>query len=870
MKQKTPGVGFFGKVRIPTIGHASAIEHAKKIAAKKSADLHIGLSGTSHPLTPETKREHAEKLFGHPVLPASKHTSNIVSFLSHMNKKHDDFTLVAGQDRADEYHRIISKYNGKADSQGNVPFHFKKWRVHSVERVTAETKKPPTAMSHDELTKTVSASKLEALANTGNYAHFAAYHPGLPASHVRKIYNQIRMGSKLTESIGQTLSRDLMPQIKKQDVSGFLQHLKNQGITHKKDEVDSDTLKSTQSEFDREKIAALVHAKNKERILTSNDEHVLDGHHRWMANKHTGQKTKTFKIDLPILELLRQAREYTGGLNEDCNSFDQMLTKFTSFAGEKLGIKKLPPVIRDSTIQGSFGGYIPSEKSIRLSTKERHPLDVLRTLAHELIHHKQNEDGRLSNTAEDGKTGSDIENEANAMAGQIMRHWAKENPDHFSLNSLTENIAIFVVGVPCSGKDQVIKTLQEAPWINPELDNWKDEKPDDHLGDIDLKHYKHVSSAHGHDIYKKETESGGYKMKYLKDKVKFTSYAAVKDGKPKIAVKMSNHETDGKMKITGLQATKDNTLKAHDFYHHLITHHGETIHSDSEQSEGAKKVWKRLMRKPGVKFHVHDWSNGKTKPLHPITNRNFEDSSTSLVASKLKESFQEVDIQALQKTNLSDKVIVSAAADKLNELAEATAFLCGLGYHTSMVFVSVDNETSQLRNEQRGERGQRMLKEMTRQVKYDLSVQNSEILQQLFSEDFAFVDNTPELKSKPKDREWGTKSLTKIYKNMTPGQSKKKKQPSFPNTDMSNDGIGATTGTAGSGGLGMGYSVPIYEWMTNPRTIERFTNRYGKDAQYRINEVAKMFQQNGLVRTTPKSLVNIRETYHSSKPKNNK
>ena len=44
MKQKTPGVGFFGKVRIPTIGHASAIEHAKQISAKKNAQLHIGLA----------------------------------------------------------------------------------------------------------------------------------------------------------------------------------------------------------------------------------------------------------------------------------------------------------------------------------------------------------------------------------------------------------------------------------------------------------------------------------------------------------------------------------------------------------------------------------------------------------------------------------------------------------------------------------------------------------------------------------------------------------------------------------------------------------------------------------------------------------
>lgn len=1105
MKQKTPGVGFFGKVRIPTIGHASAIEHAKQISAKKNAQLHIGLSGTSHPLTPETKREHAEKLFSHPVMPASKHTSNIVSFLSHMSKMHDDFTLVAGQDRAGEYHRIISKYNGKPDSQGNVPFHFKKWRVHPVARTTTETKKAPTDMSRDELTKTVSASKLEAFANQGNYKHFAAYHPGMPVSHIKKIYNQIRMGSKLSEStifesplemdgydkkeheiknshfslkkipkkrnrlqvkqnedgfptiheythvsstpthhifkhmqthefdekepmpkteardakflaidrktkkthmyvrgyytpsskkfeinmlkghpestikahdfyhhlllaghvkdlhsdstqsaggrkvwkrlshlphvklhtsdtkkpikndqdldshythdndfdritqrhrdkegflnfqsrsndpewkihsqksnrsfvaktplkeniaIGQTFSRDLMPQIKKENVKGFLQHLKNQGIQHKKKEVDSEDLKSTQSEFDREKIASLIHAKNKDRIFTSNDKHVLDGHHRWIANQKTGQKTKTFEVDLPILELMRQAKEYVGTVNENTeqHTFDSVIDSFTSFAGHHLGISKLPPIIRDNTISGSFGGYVPSQKVIRISTKNRHPMDALRTIAHELVHHKQNEDGKLSDPTEAGKTGSDIENEANAVAGQIMRHWAKANPGHFALKGLTENVAIFVVGVPCSGKDQIIKTLQEAPWVNPELDSWKDDRPDHALGDIDLKHYKKVSSAHGHDIYKKETESHAAK-------IKFTTYAAAKDGHPKVAVKMSTHG-DGKSVVTGLQATKDNKLKAHDFYHHLITHHGETIHSDAEQSEGAKKVWKRLMKKPGLKFHVHDWSNGKVKPLHHIPSKNWEDSNTSLVASKLKESFQEVDIQALQKTTLSDRLIVSASADKLNNISEAICYLDDLGYHTSMIFVNVNNDTSKLRNEQRGQRGQRMLKEITRQVKYDLATENKIILEQLFGEDFALYDNTPELKSEPKDREWGTKSLTKIYKNMTPGQGKKKpKIRSSTNTDLSNDGIGATTSANSLGGLGTGYSVPIYEWMTNPRTIERFTNRYGKDAEYRIQQVAKMFEQNGLIKSAPKSLVNIRESYMTSKTKNNK
>ena len=73
--------------------------------------------------------------------------------------------------------------------------------MHPVERVTAETNKDPTTMSRDELTKTVSASKLEKLAISGNYKHFKAYHPGIPENHVKKVYNQIRLGNNLAESI---------------------------------------------------------------------------------------------------------------------------------------------------------------------------------------------------------------------------------------------------------------------------------------------------------------------------------------------------------------------------------------------------------------------------------------------------------------------------------------------------------------------------------------------------------------------------------------------------------------------------------------------------------------------------------------------
>lgn len=75
----------------------------------------------------------------------------------------------------------------------------------------------------------------------------------------------------------------------------------------------------------------------------------------------------------------------------------------------------------------SFGGYIPSEEKIMVVVHNRNMADILRTLAHELVHHMQNLNGDELN----GEDGSNIENEANAMAGVIMRKFGRENPEIF-------------------------------------------------------------------------------------------------------------------------------------------------------------------------------------------------------------------------------------------------------------------------------------------------------------------------------------------------------------------------------------------------------------------------------------------------------
>jgi len=76
---------------------------------------------------------------------------------------------------------------------------------------------------------------------------------------------------------------------------------------------------------------------------------------------------------------------------------------------------------------GKTAYYNPLEKSITLYTLNRHPKDILRSYAHEMVHHVQNLENRLNNinttnTNEDGAL-SEIEKEAYEKGNMMLRNW---------------------------------------------------------------------------------------------------------------------------------------------------------------------------------------------------------------------------------------------------------------------------------------------------------------------------------------------------------------------------------------------------------------------------------------------------------------
>jgi hypothetical protein len=73
--------------------------------------------------------------------------------------------------------------------------------------------------------------------------------------------------------------------------------------------------------------------------------------------------------------------------------------------------------------------YAPNKREVVLYTSGRHPKDVMRSLAHEMIHHIQNLQGRIgngtintTNTNEDSNL-QEIEDEAYLLGNRYFRNW---------------------------------------------------------------------------------------------------------------------------------------------------------------------------------------------------------------------------------------------------------------------------------------------------------------------------------------------------------------------------------------------------------------------------------------------------------------
>lgn len=92
---------------------------------------------------------------------------------------------------------------------------------------------------------------------------------------------------------------------------------------------------------------------------------------------------------------------------------------------------------------GKTAHYVPSERDVAIFCDNRHIKDIMRSISHELVHHKQNCEDRLTDLdnsqlgyAQEGK-GRELEKEAYQKGNMVFRDWEdnlkeKRNQDLYS------------------------------------------------------------------------------------------------------------------------------------------------------------------------------------------------------------------------------------------------------------------------------------------------------------------------------------------------------------------------------------------------------------------------------------------------------
>jgi hypothetical protein len=176
-------------------------------------------------------------------------------------------------------------------------------------------------------------------------------------------------------------------------------------------------------------------------------------------------KAKDEELSLAEREKLRKPVKY--GFGEDAGSTwdgvnpttcmflnetepkgrEEVVQDFIEFCVDKLKIDNPPKVVfkRDpewSVNKKTFGYYDPASQKLFVNLVDRHIMDILRTVGHELVHARQSEIRDMPPGA--GEDGSPWENEANAKAGVLMRKYGKMHPEYFEPQTVGESASGYI------------------------------------------------------------------------------------------------------------------------------------------------------------------------------------------------------------------------------------------------------------------------------------------------------------------------------------------------------------------------------------------------------------------------------------------
>ena len=150
------------------------------------------------------------------------------------------------------------------------------------------------------------------------------------------------------------------------------------------------------------------------------------------------KESESAKSDLYVCHKCGHDNSPKKSLNESVMRNDKVDAKkvadFVNFAKQYLGIDddiKVALAFSRTPDLRTTAYYNFDLPLIKIYAKDRAIIDICRSIAHELVHHLQYLEGRLLNAIKDGEDGSPIENEANAVAGVVIRKWGKLHPEFY-------------------------------------------------------------------------------------------------------------------------------------------------------------------------------------------------------------------------------------------------------------------------------------------------------------------------------------------------------------------------------------------------------------------------------------------------------
>jgi len=113
-----------------------------------------------------------------------------------------------------------------------------------------------------------------------------------------------------------------------------------------------------------------------------------------------------------------------------------LIKQFMPYAKEKIGFERPPRLFLRQDAKnaanplGKTAFYDPKAKSVTIYTTNRHPKDIMRSLSHELVHHKQNCNGQFDDVGEMGEGYAQnnehlrgMEREAYEVGNLCFRDW---------------------------------------------------------------------------------------------------------------------------------------------------------------------------------------------------------------------------------------------------------------------------------------------------------------------------------------------------------------------------------------------------------------------------------------------------------------